>query len=83
MSAAPVEHFETVWDFMMKVGPEPCAVFESLWAGDNEERWEIVMEIKNKHRDEREAEIQKVKLSREEIEAAINNMDSGTKGKRK
>ena len=83
MSAAPVEHFETVWDFMMKVGPEPCAVFESLWAGDNEERWEIVMEIKNKHRDEREAEIKKVKLSREEIEAAINNMDSGTKGKRK
>lgn len=76
MSAAPIEHFETVWEFMMKVGPEPCAVFEGLWAGDDEERLELVMEIKNRHHDEREAEMQKVKLNKAEIEAAINSMDS-------
>ena len=75
LSSVGIDDFEKVYDFMMKVGPEPCAVFESLWVGDSEEKAEKLMEVKMKYREQREAEVRNLlldeKTTRDEISKAV------------
>ena len=75
LSSVGIEDFEKVYDFMMKVGPEPCAVFESLWVADSVEKAEKLMEVKLKYRAIREAEVRSLLMdenkTREEISKAV------------
>ena len=50
LSSVDMDNFETVYNFMLKVGEEPCALFESLWARNNEERLTKLREIKEYRR---------------------------------
>ncbi len=80
MSRVGIEDFETVYDFMMKVGPEPCAVFESLWVTDDPDRAEKLMEVKLKYRAQREEEMRKIIMNEQEVTAALNNMEAQRTG---
>lgn len=44
LSSVDEEHFMVVRDFMKKVGAEPRAAFESMWAHGDEKRLEIIAE---------------------------------------
>lgn len=46
LSSVDDEHFEIIRDFMKKLGAEPRAVFESMWAHGDEARMERLLEIK-------------------------------------
>lgn len=46
LSQVDEENFEKVREFILKLGGEPCAVFDSLWAHGNESRMEIVAEAR-------------------------------------
>lgn len=46
LSSVDDEHFEIIRDFMKKLGAEPRAVFESMWAHGDETRMERLLEIK-------------------------------------
>ena len=85
MSRVEIDDFEKVYDFMMKVGPEPCAVFESLWVADDEEKAEKLLEVKYKYREEREEAMRRVTMNEAEIADQINKMaqQEANKGKRK
>ena len=73
LSQVDIDHFETVYDFMMKVGPEPCAVFESLWVGNDPEREEKLLEVKLKYRDAREKEVRNILLDETETRQVLDN----------
>lgn len=73
LSQVDIDNFETVYDFMMKVGPEPCAVFESLWVGNNPEREEKLLEVKLKYRDAREEEVRSILLDETQTRQALDN----------
>ena len=72
LSQVDIDHFEIVYDFMMKVGPEPCAVFEHLWVGTDPEREEKLLEVKLKYRDARAKEIKGIMLDENETRQAID-----------
>lgn len=44
LSSVDEEHFMVVRNFMKKVGAEPRAAFESMWAHGDEKRLEIIAE---------------------------------------
>ena len=48
LSSVDDEHFEIVREFMKKVGAEPRAAFESMWARGNNKRLERLAEIQMK-----------------------------------
>ncbi len=45
LSSVDDEHFEVVRDFMMQLGEEPRAAFDSIWAHGDEKRLEKIAEI--------------------------------------
>lgn len=46
LSQVDEENFKKVREFILKLGEEPCAVFELLWAHGDEKRMEIIAEIR-------------------------------------
>ena len=46
LSQVDEENYEKVREFVLKLGKEPCALFESLWAHGDEDRMEIVAETR-------------------------------------
>ena len=50
LSSVSIEYFETVREFVKRLGPEICATFETLWAHGTEERLEKIQEIKMKEK---------------------------------
>ena len=46
LSQVDETNFEKVREFVLKLGGEPCAVFESLWTRGDETRIEIVAEAR-------------------------------------
>ena len=46
LSQVDETNFEKVHNFILKLGAEPCALFESLWAHGDESRVEIIAETK-------------------------------------
>ena len=46
LSQVDEENFEKVREFVLKLGAEPCAIFDSLWIHGNEARMEIVAEAR-------------------------------------
>ena len=85
LSQVDIDNFETVYDFMMKVGPEPCAVFESLWVSNDPVKEEKLMEVKLKYRDAREQEVRGILLdeaeTRAQLDKAINEQKKLVKRK--
>ena len=51
LSIVDEENFEIIREFMKKLGPEPRATFESLWARGEENRLEIIAELKMSERE--------------------------------
>ena len=47
LSSVSTEHIEVVRDFVKKLGPEICAIFDTLWAHGDNERLEKIMELEN------------------------------------
>jgi len=50
LSRVNIDNFEKAYNFMEKVGEEPLALFENLWAKDNQERLEKIREIEELRR---------------------------------
>jgi len=71
LSAVSMEDFEIAYEFMEKVGDEPCAVFESIWARDDYERLEKIKEIKDGKRSEHEAKRAKILERKRESQAQM------------
>ena len=46
LSSVDEEHFKVVRNFMKQVGPEPKAIFESMWTHGDEKRIEHLTKIK-------------------------------------
>lgn len=46
LSQVDEENYLTVRNFVLKLGEEPCAIFDSLWSRGNEEKLEIVAEAR-------------------------------------
>ena len=46
LSQVDEENYLTVRNFVLKLGEEPCAIFDSLWSRGNEEKLEIVAETR-------------------------------------
>ena len=86
LSKVDMDNFEEVYDFIMKVGPEPCAVFESIWVGTDQDREEKLMEVKMKYREEREKQVRSILIdeeaARKAVEDALNEADQAKQQKR-
>lgn len=46
LSQVDEENYEKVREFVLKLGGEPCAIFDSLWTHGDEARMEIVAEAR-------------------------------------
>ena len=82
LSSVDMDNFEEVYDFMMKVGPEPCAVFESLWVGNDEEKQEKLLEVKMKYRADRENKVRSILLDKSQTDQVLNNAQGDSIGQK-
>ncbi len=66
LSRVDINNFEKVYNFMVKVGEEPLALFENLWAKNDQDRLEKLREIKELRR------LQRGQSRKEELERRVN-----------
>ena len=69
LSGCTNDQFAVIHDFMARVGDEACALFESLWAKGNEERLEILSELRESQRNVREAKRAQILQKKQESDA--------------
>ena len=46
LSGAKEEEYEQVREFVMKLGPEFCAIYDTMWSRGEETRMEMVAEVR-------------------------------------